>query len=835
MSRNLVGTYRLQLRPGFGFRDAAAIVPYLRDLGVSHLYLSPSFEATNGSTHGYDIVDPNRLREELGGADAFNHLVDVAHGDGLGIVLDIVPHHMAAAPENAWWWSVLELGRDSPYAFHFDIDWDPPERRLRGTILLPVLGDHYGRVLEAGELQLARDAQGALIARYFDHVAPLSPDTADELWAQAGRLGCEVEVVLDEVNKDVDRLDAILERQHHRFARWQAAAHELDYRRFFDVDSLVALRAERPAVFDDTHRLIGALVSDGRIDGLRVDHVDGLRDPEGYLARLRAIAPEAWITVEKILRPAETTPDNWAVDGTTGYDFLATVAGVLVDPVGVDRLVEAYGRLTGDDSTYAGTRLAARREALRDSLDADLERVVAALMRVCERNRRWRDFTRNELRDVVTEVCVHASAYRSYIRPGVEPTNADRAFVARAIDGALDDRSDLDPDLLDLLRQLLLGEMVGDDESAVMARFQQLTGPVAAKGEEDTAFYRWVPLLCLNEVGTDPDESTLTVAQFHARCRALQRNWPVTMLTTSTHDTKRSEDARARLAVLSEISEDWIATVGGWFDANDGYRDRKLDAPDRRDEWFIYQTLVGAHPLPLERAWPVIEKSLRESKRRTSWTRTNDAYEAATRRFVESILTDDIFVADLDRLVAPIDEPGQINALAQVALRMLSPGVPDTYQGAELWDLSLVDPDNRRPVDYRERTEALAAIANLPAAALWTEHRAAGWPKLALLRACLVLRRRHPDGFGRAGSYDPLTVTGTDAERVIAFARGGEAVAVVPRLPRVGPPDDAVIALPDGEWTNVLTGDRHSGEVPFGKLCDGFPLAVLEIDVAPAV
>ncbi|MEY2452936.1 MAG: (1-_4)-alpha-D-glucan 1-alpha-D-glucosylmutase [Acidimicrobiaceae bacterium] len=817
MKRQLVGTYRVQLRPDFGFREAAAIVPYLHDLGVSHLYLSPCFEATKGSTHGYDIVDPNRLREELGGPPAFNDLVDVAHAAGLGIVLDIVPHHMAADAENAWWWSVLELGRDSPYAFHFDIDWDPPERRLRGTILLPVLGDHYGRVLEAGELQLARDDHGQLVVQYHEHRAPLSPDTADALWAEAGRRGCAIDPVLAEVNDDIDRLDTILEQQHHRFARWQAAAHELDYRRFFDIDSLVALRTERPAVFDDSHRLTNELVNDGRVDGLRVDHVDGLRDPESYLARLRSIAPDAWITVEKILRPDETTPDTWAVDGTTGYDFLAMAAGVLVDPAGIDRLVDGYARITGDDSTYSITRVMARREALRDALDADLERVVAMLLRVCERNRRWRDFTRSELRDVVTEVCVHASAYRSYVRPGVPLEASDRAFVDRAITGALEDRPDLDPDLLDLLRQVLLSELTGEEESEAMARFQQLTGPVAAKGEEDTAFYRWVPLLCLNDVGTEPDEPALPVEQFHERCRALQHRWPLTMLTTSTHDTKRSEDVRARLAVLSEVTERWLETVDRWVEANDHYRDVELEAPDRRDEWFIYQTLVGAHPLPLERAWPVIEKSLREAKRHTSWVRVNEAYESATRRFVESILGDDEFLADLDRFVATIDEFGQVNSLSQVALRMLSPGVPDTYQGTELWDLSLVDPDNRRPVDYRARVDALTV----------------GHPKLSLIRACLQLRRRHPGAFGREGTYAPLTVTGADAGRIIGFARGEEAVAVVPRLPAGGPPDEAVVTLPAGEWSNVLTGDTHSGDVSFDKLRGGLPLAVLERDLPP--
>jgi (1->4)-alpha-D-glucan 1-alpha-D-glucosylmutase len=407
--------------------------------------------------------------------------------------------------------------------------------------------------------------------------------------------------------------------------------------------------------------------------------------------------------------------------------------------------------------------------------------------------------------------------------------------VNRAIEGAVEDRTDLDPDLLDLLRQLLVGDLVGDDESTVMARFQQLTGPVAAKGEEDTAFYRWVPLLCLNEVGADPDQPTLTVEEFHARCADVQRRWPMTMLTTSTHDTKRSEDVRARLAVLSEISDEWIETVSRWYDANDHHRDRDLDAPDRRDEWFIYQALLGAHPLPLDRAWPVIEKSLREEKHRTNWIRTNEDYESATRQFVESILADDGFLADLDRVVTSVDEPGQINALAQVALRLLSPGVPDTYQGSEIWDLSLVDPDNRRPVDYRGRMNMLSAIDGVSAAEVWADHRAEGWPKLALIRACLQLRRRRPRSFGRVGSYEPLVVTGVDADRVIAFARGGEAIAIVPRLPKSGPPDDAVIALPDGEWINVLTGDRFAGEVSFAKLSDGFPVGVLEIDVAPIV
>ncbi|HEV3225624.1 MAG TPA: malto-oligosyltrehalose synthase [Acidimicrobiales bacterium] len=832
MTRPLIGTYRLQLRPDFGFDEATAIVPYLARLGVSHVYLAPCFEATPGSTHGYDVVDPNSVRGELGGRPAFDRLVRAARGAGLGVVLDIVPHHMAATAANAWWWSVLELGRDSPYASHFDIDWDPPERRLRGSVLLPVLGDHYGRVLEGGELKLSRDGD-RLVVRYHEHTAPLSPDTADELWAIAGRRGSGIDPVLDDVNADIDRLDALLDRQHHRFARWQAAAHELDYRRFFDIDSLVALRSERPAVFEETHRLTHALVADGSVDGLRIDHLDGLRDPQEYLERLRKLAPDAWIVAEKILQPGESTPLTWPIDGTTGYDFLAGAAGLLVDAGGVDALVRAYEEFTGDAETYAEARLGARREALRESLDADLERVVSLLVRVCERNRRWRDFTRSELRDALAEVCVHGPAYRSYVVHGVEPSDADRAFVGRSIAGARATRPDLDPDLLDLIGQLLLGDFHGEDETGLVARFQQLTGPVAAKGEEDTAFYRWTPLLCLNEVGTEPDRPTMTVAAFHERAEEQQHHWPLTMLTTSTHDTKRSEDVRARLAVLSELPAEWVATVHEWSTANDRHRDLSLDAPDRRDEWFIYQTLVGGHPLPLDRAWTVIEKSLREAKRRTSWTRVSADYEQATRRFVESILADADFRAELERLDAAIADAGYVNALTQLALRLFSPGVPDTYQGTELWDSSLVDPDNRRAVDFDARSRALDTVRSTPAAELWRRHRAAGLPKLALLHAGLTLRRRRPDAVGRDGGYESIAVRGESEDRVVAFTRGDEIGVVAPRLPLHGLADDAVIGLPAGAWRNVLNGEVVAGDVAFGRLRADFPVALLERDLDP--
>src|SRR4051794_7253183 len=832
MTRERIGTYRLQLRPEFGFRDAATLVPYLRRLGVSHLYLSPVFEAAPGSTHGYDVVDPNALRDELGGRAEFDELLAALDEHELGLVLDIVPHHMAAGADNPWWWSVLELGRDSPYALHFDIDWDPPEQRLRGTLLLPVLGDHYGRVLEAGELRLAHE-RDQLVVRYFEHLAPLSPDTAEEVWAQAGRTGRPVEEVLDEINRDIDRLDDLLSRQHHRFARWQTAANELDYRRFFDVDSLVALRSERPAVFDDTHRLIRELAASEQVDGLRVDHVDGLRDPDAYLSRLRAAAPGSWITVEKILQPDETIPEVWSTDGTTGYDFLAVAGGVLLDAAGVERLVDGYASVTGDDATYADTKAVARREVLREALAADVERVVERLLRVCKHNRRSRDFTRTELRQAVVALCIHAPGYRSYVRPGIEVTESDRRFIESMVEHARAARPDLDAGIFAFVHSVLLGELTGEDEAEFVARFQQLTGPVAAKGEEDTSFYRWMPLLCLNEVGVEPDHAVVPVSAFHEDCLDRQRRWPSGMLTTSTHDTKRGEDVRARLAVLCERPDDWIAAVERWRAHNERHRDVDLDAPDARDEWFIYQMLAGAFPLPLERAWPAIEKSLRESKRRTSWVRVNEGYEQATRSFLQSVLTDDAFTRDFTAVVSDLVEPGRVNSLALTTLRLLGPGVPDTYQGTELWDLSLVDPDNRRAVDYAERAALLAFLEQTPAADMWTSDPDSGAAKLALIRACLRLRRRHPAAFGPEGSYAALGVSGADAARVVAFSRGDAVIAVIPRLPRLGSPDDAIVVLPEGNWVNALTDAHHTGEVAFGKLRGGFPVAVLQRDGDP--
>jgi (1->4)-alpha-D-glucan 1-alpha-D-glucosylmutase len=654
-----------------------------------------------------------------------------------------------------------------------------------------------------------------------------------------------VREVVAALNADADRLDPILDAQHHRFTRWQVAVHEIDYRRFFDVNSLVALRADRRDVFARTHELVAQLVRRGAVDGVRIDHVDGLRDPDAYLAWLRdALGDRTWLVVEKILRPGERMPSDWPVDGTTGYDFAAAAAGLFVDPVGLEALTEPWSRFTGGDVSYEATRIQARREVLREGLGADLERVVSLLVRVCERHRRWRDFTRAELRTALFEVAIHAPGYRSYVRPdaggaGAVASASDEAFVVGAVTGAKAEPT-IDPVLLDFVEDLLLGRVAGDVEAELTARFQQLTPPLAAKGEEDTAFYRWTRCLVGNEVGAEPDQIALTPAAFHEAMADVAEHYPRTMLTATTHDTKRSQDVRARLALLTEIPERWTAAVSRWSAANARHRSTTaegLAAPDGAAEWLIYQVLVGSHPLSAERAWPVVEKSLREAKQRTSWLRPDAAYEEAVHEFLTALSADQAFTAGLDAFVAPLVEPGWINALSMLALQLVAPGVPDVYQGSETWDDRLVDPDNRGPVDLAERAAQLERVRGRTAAQLWADpsHRAAGLPKLALLAAGLKLRRSHVEALGAAGAYVPLPVEGAAGPEgaVLGLVRGGEVAVAVPRLllNREAPGDSVRVVLPAGRWHNRLTDQEVEGgrAVPWPELRGGFPVALLDL------
>ena len=887
-------TYRLQLSPSFGFDQAAAAARYLAELGVSHVYASPVLQAAPGSTHGYDVVDHHRVNAELGGEAGHTRMCEALAAAGLGQVLDIVPNHMAVSgPENAWWWDVLENGPASIYAAYFDVDWDPPESKLRHTVLLPILGDHYGRVLEAGELRLTRH-QGSFTVGYHEHRTPVAPRSIDRLLISAaeqcgspelefvgaafGRLPpatatdresvrerhrdkevlrarlatlCEedadlaaaVDAQVDALNRDHDALDALLDRQNYRLAFWRTAGREMDYRRFFDINTLAGVRVEDPRVFDDTHGLVLEWLRDGVIDGLRIDHPDGLLDPQGYLERLHRASHGAWVVVEKILEPGERLPGSWPVAGTTGYDFLARVGGLFVDPAGREDLLALYGEVTGRPTDFDEVVLAKKHLALRDMLAADLSRLTALLVQVCERHRRYRDFTRHQLHEALREVIACFPVYRTYVRPAdaaVAPD--DVAHVEAAVAAASARRPEIDAELFGFLGDILLlrsrsdsapglPRPAGDLEAELVARFQQVTGPVMAKGVEDTAFYDYVPLVSLNEVGGSPGQWGTTVEDFHRASAEAVRTWPSSMLATSTHDTKRSEDVRARLHLLSEIPGPWSAAVRRWTAMNDRFR-HGPDRPDANAEYLLYQTLVGAWPLSPERATAYMEKAAKEAKAHTSWIDPDPEYDAALRNFVAAVMGDEAFAADLAGFVAPLVEPGRVTSLAQVLVKLTAPGIPDTYQGAELWDLSLVDPDNRRPVDYDRRRVLLAELAHLDPAAVWCRADE-GLPKLKVVREALHLRRRAPEAFSAGGTYEPLGTRGDKAAHALGFTRGGRVATVVPRLVLglAGDWGDTVVDLPAGRWRNVLadsTGEFDGGPAPLADLLGPFPVALLE-------
>ncbi|MFP5287548.1 MAG: malto-oligosyltrehalose synthase, partial [Thermoanaerobaculia bacterium] len=597
---------------------------------------------------------------------------------------------------------------------------------------------------------------------------------------------------------------------------WRTAGRELDYRRFFDVHTLAGLRTEDERVFADTHSLVLGWVRRGLLGGLRIDHPDGLRDPEQYFERLRSAAPDAWIVVEKILEPGERLPDSWPVDGTTGYDFLNPVGGLFVDPNGEKPLTDLYAELTGPCADYPELVWQKKHLVLEELLAAEVNRVAEVFLQVCERHRRYRDFMRNELRAAVREVAACFPVYRSYVRAEAgKLATEDEEHVTLAIEAARARRPDLPSDLFDFFRDLLLLRVQGPVEGELVMRFQQLTGPAMAKGVEDTAFYNYHRLVALNEVGGDPGRFGVSVEEVH---RGLSESWPRAMLATSTHDTKRSEDVRARLALLSEIPERWAEAVHRWLE-----RHPFLDA---NAAYLLYQTLVGAWPIETDRAVAYMEKAAREAKGRTSWTRIDPEYEDALRTFVEAVLADRDFVADLEAFVAPLVEPGRVNSLAQTLIKITAPGVPDIYQGTELWTLALVDPDNRRPVDYEERRRLLEELAGAPAPA--PEEILArmdeGLPKLWVIRQALRLRERVQ------GSYAPLLARGARAGHVFAFSRGGEVVTVVPRLVigLGGDWGDTSLELPPGRWRNELTGDHvDGGEVRLADLLRRFPVALL--------
>jgi (1->4)-alpha-D-glucan 1-alpha-D-glucosylmutase len=793
------GTYRLQLRPEFGFDDAAAVLPYLHDLGVSHVYLSPVLQAAPGSTHGYDVVDHAHLNEELGGAAGFHRLSEAARELGLGIVVDVVPNHMAVPTPvslNAALWSVLRHGPASPYARWFDVEWAAQER----TVLMPVLGRRIGEVVADGELTVdpGGGPSGETVLRYFDHVFPVRPGTEELPLAE------------------------LLDRQFYRLAHWRVGDEELNYRRFFDIDTLAGVRVEDEQVFAETHAVLLALVAEGRVDGLRIDHPDGLADPREYVRRLARATDGAWVVVEKILEGDEELPADWPCAGTTGYDALLRVGGVLVDHAAAEDLTSLYTGLTGEPAEFPVVVEEAKRFVITHGLQAEIERLVEVAATICHEHLELRDHTRRGLRQALVELLVATPVYRVYVVPDEPAPEPARAVLAAAADVA---RSRLAEDrhgTLDLLVALALGEAgTGRHRDEFVVRFQQTCGPVMAKGVEDTAFYRWLRLTALNEVGGDPAHLGVGVDELHAWCARRLATWPDAMTTLSTHDTKRSEDVRARLAVLSELPHEWGRAVTGWRTATAGLRPAELDA---NTEYLLWQTLVGAWPIDADRLTGYLEKATREAKRRTTWTEPDPAYDEAVAGFARAVLDDGAAVEEVASFVDRLAPAWRADVLAQKLLALTVPGVPDVYQGCELTDLSLVDPDNRRPVDYDDRRARLARLdAGAGPADLDDE-------KLLVVSRTLRLRRDRPGVFGAGSGYRPLAAS---TDRVVAFERhnstaADSVVTVAARLSfGLAAAAEATVQLPSGSWTDVLSGGTYVGAARVGDLLASMPVALL--------
>jgi (1->4)-alpha-D-glucan 1-alpha-D-glucosylmutase len=834
------------------------------------------------------------VNRELGGAEAHERFCKKLGEANLGQVLDVVPNHMSLGKENRYWWDVLENGTSSRYASFFDIDWQPMEERLRDKVLVPILSDQYGKVLQTGGIKVVRKGNKFQVECSAETL-PASPtslpvilaraseyarsDTLSFLAASFGRLpqpeyvdrrtilarhrdkvvlfdllerlcgeepGIEgaIDQSVAELNGNLDALDDFLNQQNYRLAYWKTADQQLSYRRFFDVNSLIGLRVEREYVFEETHALVLDWLKRGVLDGVRVDHPDGLRDPLEYLKRLRKNAPDAYIVGEKILEPGEFLRESWPIEGTTGYDFLNVAAGVLVAPEGMAELTSVYGDFTDQITDFHSIAHEKKISVTQEGLGSDVNRLTSLFVEICEANRDRRDYTQAEVRRAIREVAACFAIYRTYVVPEREEiTDEDREYITRATECAKEQRLDIDADLFDFLRDVLTMEVKGKQESEFVLRFQQFTGPVMAKGVEDTAFYCYDRLTGMNEVGSDPGRNGLSVAEFHAYCAKMQATHPSTMTALSTHDTKRSDDVRARIAVLSEIPGKFNSAIQRWARMNSAFRTKKpgsIAMPDRNTEYLYYQTLIGAWPLPIDRAQAYMLKAVREAKQQTSWVANNKDFEEALRLFIELTLNYAPFLRELQQFVARVQDAGRVNSLTQTLLKYTAPGMPDLYQGGELWDLSLVDPDNRRPVDYGMRKRLLCELKKMDGhdvAAQVMLRADEGLPKMWTIHKALELRRERPDCFDVDADYTPLEVDGAKHDHVIAYLRGEDVVTVVPRLTLKldGSWKDTIVVLPKGRWRNRLTGGVVAGGViPMKMLLKDFPVALLAREGAGA-
>ncbi|MGV3533144.1 MAG: malto-oligosyltrehalose synthase [Chthoniobacteraceae bacterium] len=921
-------TYRLQFHKGFSFADATALVPYLDSLGISHVYASPIFKAAPGSLHGYDICDHNQLNPELGTREDFDRLASALKERGMGMIVDFVPNHMGIAePHNAWWLDVLEHGPSSPYASYFDIDWRPLKKELRNKVLLPILGDQYGRVLEQGQLRLVF-SEGIFTVHYYETVLPIEPGSTNTILQRAlehvrdavpeeavqelesiitaiphlpSRIESEPDRVAERAREQMivkrrlkslcdetpgveeaiqyvvartnapgdrnaqDMLDELLNNQNYRLSYWRVAGEEINYRRFFDINSLAAIRMEEPAVFDATHQLIFELIKEGSVTGLRIDHVDGLYDPKQYLEMLQEKHAEVtglppgsrglYVVVEKILAINERLRKDWPVQGTTGYEFTNQVVSLLTDQSAEKSFTAIYERFTGlharfHDIVYSGKVL-----VMRSSMSSEVNTLGSMLNRLSETNRWYRDFTLNSLTAALRVTIASFPVYRTYITPQGEADQDDQRIIERALSQARRRNPAIESSVFNFLRQVLLpspdNQHPVDEQERLLfvMKLQQCSGPITAKGVEDTAFYVYNRLVALNEVGGEPAIFGGKIETFHQQNLNRLQDFPHSMLTTSTHDTKRAEDVRARLAALSELPIEWGQAVKRWETANRKFK-RAVEgdmAPDPNEEYLLYQVLLGSWPLEpfnetnletyVARIQQYMEKALHEAKVNSSWIEPNEAWDNAVKDFVASVLKRRRFLRSFEPLAERLAELGAINSLSQTVLRLTVPGVPDTYQGTELWDLSLVDPDNRRPVDYELRRKLLDELkADEPTPEDLLEHWRDGRIKLFVIHRLLQLRRKHPELF-QQGSYSPVNATGKHQASCVAFCRNQESIrlaVIVPCLTeRVGTPpigdlwEDTTLEL-GGRWENVLTGEAISGEtLEMKDVLRRFPVAVL--------
>lgn len=971
-----VATYRLQLGPGLGFDDAADLAPYLDALGITDCYTSPFFATATPASHGYDVADHNRLREDLGGEAAFLRFAEALKRAGLGLIIDIVPNHMGiASGRNAWWWSVLEHGAGSPYAGFFDIDWAPVKRELAGKVLLPILGDHYGTVLDAGQLCLELDGDRFLV-RYHDRALPVAPESyprvlghrLDDLQQRLGAEHADVVALksviawfaslparteserdhlvvrVQEVERgrrqlaellarsgdirhfvgenvrrfngtpgeatSFDLLDELLDKQHYRLAFWRVAGEEINYRRFFDINELAAIRMEDPTVFAAAHRLVFRLVGDGIVTGLRIDHPDGLYAPAEYLQRLqrgcflalgrrlagvdgggaapgwrdevllasydeaaaRSPAPlqPFYILAEKILAAGEPLPEWWPVAGTTGYEFLNVLHGIFVDRTQARAVEAIYARLLRRRVSFADLVYHSKRLIMETSMASELNMLGHRLNIISEKHRSSRDFTLGSLTRALREIIACFPVYRTYVgETGGTARAGDREAVARAVASARARRPAINASVFDWIAEIIMGRVPAGaterdrrERADFLARFQQITGPVTAKGYEDTALYRYHRLTSLNEVGGDPSRFGASIAEFHAAAAARRRHTPDALSATATHDTKRGEDVRARISVLSAIPHEWRRRLARWQRLNRRHR-TTVDGqpvPGPNEEYLIYQTLVGAWPIAEERLREYLLKAIHEAKEWTSWINPNPRYDEAVTGFAAAILDPRrarAFLRDFTEFQAEVARFGVLNSLAQLVIKVTAPGVPDFYQGTELMDLTLVDPDNRRPVDFGERRRRLEALtAEITAAsdlaALAGDLLARDDPgllKLYVTRQALHFRRRRA-GLFRGGDYLALEATGPLAEHLCAFARVAApeaSLTVVPRLLgrrgdwhplRSVDWADTRLAVPPGlgtTFTSVFTGetvragsDASGASLAAGEVLARFPVALLE-------